>query len=156
MGYLLYREVLAFAPADWTPAEMVVALVIADDARDETRVSTLPRAELCRRARLRPDSVRHVLQRLARSGYEFRVGHGPGRDGREVRAARGHATDFRVPDFAMLPLIPPPAPVDNWRRDGPEPASAGRLYGGKAAPGGRKGGPRRPPLSLSTPDNPFP
>ena len=99
MGYKLCREIRDFAPPDLTSGELVVALMIADDANDRTRRSWIPLPILCARTRLKPSSVRAALSTLAARGYEFRVIHGYGKDGRPVFAAKGHATDFVVPDM---------------------------------------------------------
>jgi hypothetical protein len=108
VGFKLYREVLDFAPADVTSGELVVALIIADDANDATRVSWMSLPLLCARTRLKPSSVRAALAKLAARGYEFRVAHGFGKDGRPVFAAKGHAVDYVVPDMliAASPLAP--------------------------------------------------
>ena len=99
VGHALYREVVNFAPDDLSPGELVVAWVIADDARDSTRVSWISNAELCRRSRMKPSGVRAALGRLAARGYEFRAIHGYRKDGRPVFAAKGHAADYLVPDM---------------------------------------------------------
>jgi len=67
VGHDLYREVVNFAPDDLSPGELVVAWVIADDARDATRKSWISNAELCRRSRMKPSGVRAALGRLARA-----------------------------------------------------------------------------------------
>ena len=113
VGYKLYREVRDFAPARLTAGELVVALMIADDASDKTRQSWIPNAELCRRARMAPPTLRKHLAGLAARGLEFRVCHGYGSDGRPVFAARGHATDYVVPDFLKAAMDGAPKAVDN-------------------------------------------
>lgn len=113
MGYLLYREVRDFAPADLSQAELVVALMIADDANEHTRRSWIALELLCARARLKPTGVRGALQRLAARGLEFRVIHGYGKDGRPVFAAKGHAVDYLVPDMLKGDTLTSPYPVDN-------------------------------------------
>ena len=117
VGYKLYREIRDFAPSDLTSGELAVALMIADDANDRSRRSWLPLPLLCARARLKPSSVRAALSKLAARGYEFRVIHGYGKDGRPVFAAKGHATDYVIPDMlkGASPVAPiaPSEPVDN-------------------------------------------
>lgn len=113
MGFLLYREVRDFAPADLTQAELTVALMIADDANDHSRQSWIPLPLLCQRARLKPTGVRGALQRLAARRLEFRVVHGYGKDGRPVFAARGHAVDYLVPDMLKGDTLTSPKSVDN-------------------------------------------
>src|SRR5258708_20984620 len=158
VGYKLYREVRDFAPAAWTHSELVVALMIADDASDRTRESWLPHALLCQRARLTDRGLRAALQRMAESGYEFRVTHGYGKDGRPVFAARGHATDYAVPDMIKGGTVMPPKPVDNppERRHGDaanEERKAARERQ-KAARERQKGGTVVPPLSSDLLSNP--
>jgi hypothetical protein len=116
VGYKLYREIRDFAPPDWTPAERVVAWVIADDASDATRASWIPHELLRARTGLSATGLRGALQRLASRGYEFRVIHGYGSDGRPVFATRGHAVDYVIPDVAAIHIGDTrlsPMPVDN-------------------------------------------
>ena len=102
MGYQLYREVRDYAPQDWTSGEMVVALMIADDARDASRSSWIFPGELARRCRMTQRGVRKNLEKLASKGYDFRVGHGSGKDGREVYAARDKPIEYVVPDILAV------------------------------------------------------
>jgi hypothetical protein len=111
VGFRLYREIRDFAPDDWTPGELIVALMIADDARDDTRASWIPLPLLCQRTRLKPSTVRELLGRLGARGYEFRVIHGYGKDGRPVFATRSHAVDYVVPDMLKGDAIPSPLPL---------------------------------------------
>ena len=113
VGYKLCREIRDHAPPDLTSGELVVAWVIADDANDRTRRSWIPLPLLCARARLKPSSVRAALSKLAARGFEFRVCHGYGKDGRPMFAVRGHATDFVVPDMLKGASPVAPNPVDN-------------------------------------------
>jgi len=115
VGYKLYREVRDFAPADLTSGELVVAMMIADDARDSSRRSWISNAELCYQSRLTPSAVRAALAKLAARGYEFRIPRGIGKDGRPVFAAKGHAADYIVPDFLKGATTLAPLPVDNPR-----------------------------------------
>ncbi len=164
VGYLLYREVRDFAPDDWTHAELVVALMIADDANEDTRRSWIAQPLLCQRARLTVRGLRGALARLAATGFEFRVAHGYGRDGRPVFAARRHAVDYLVPDMLKGGTLTPPLPVDNPPIGGTTvpPSSRERRHHGalKAAWSGTKGGTVVPPLSSdllsisSTPNGP--
>lgn len=162
VGYRLYREVLDFAPADLSSGELIVALVIADDARDQNRVSWITLPLLCARTRLKPSSVRAALSKLASRGYEFRVPHGYGKDGRPVFAARGHAVDYVVPDMtiAATPLAPisQAQPVDNHSqsRQFPSAYAGPKALGieSKALENGSKGARELAPLPsdpLSTP-----
>jgi hypothetical protein len=113
MGYPLYREVRDFAPPDWSSSELVVAWVIADDANDGTRRSWIALPLLSARTRLAPSSVRAALARLGDRGYEFRVAHGWGSDGRPVFATKGHSVDYLVPDIIKGPCFLAPIAVDN-------------------------------------------
>jgi len=116
VGHDLYREVVNFAPDDLSPGELVVAWVIADDARDSTRVSWITNAELCRRSRMKPSGVRAALGRLAARGLEFRAIHGYGKDGRPVFAAKGHAADYVVPDMLKGAVSAAPLAADGARK----------------------------------------
>ena len=139
VGYKLYREVRDFAPNDWTHAELVVALMIADDANEDTRRSWIANPLLCQRARVTERGLRGALQRLGAAGYEFRVAHGYDKNGNPVYAARGHAVDYAVPDMIKGgTVVPPNDPKGGTRRS----------EGGTATPPiGAKGGTVVPPLS---------
>lgn len=157
VGYKLYREIRDFAPDDLTSGELAVALMIADDANDRTRRSWIPLPLLCQRARLKPSSVRAALAKLAARGYEFRVVHGYGKDGRPVFAAKGHATDYVVPDMLKGASAVAPKPVDNPPKGASAVAPNGRYPQEKGAsavaegasavaPIGEKGASRLAPL----------
>src|SRR6476469_8722103 len=115
--------------------------MIADDANDDTRQSWLPL--LGARTRLKASTVREKLAMLARRGFEFRVSHGTGKDGREVFAAKGHAMDYLVPD--MLKGAGTPAAIGN----GAAPKGAGISAKGAGTPAaiGPKGAGTPAPLS---------
>ena len=113
LGYRLYREVLGFAPADLTSGELVVALVIADDAGDDTRRSWIESAELHYRSRMKPSTVRANLAKLAARGLEFRVAHGNDKNGNPVYAVKGKTPDYLVPDFFLGASPLAPKAVDN-------------------------------------------
>jgi hypothetical protein len=164
VGYKLYREIIENAPYDWTTGERLVALAIADDARDTTRRSWIPLYELCARTGYTPRGVRNVLSRLGRRGFEFRVSHGLGKDGRDVYAARSHAVDYLVPAMpkggTRMPPLAIPIPVDNPPKGGttrtPTPDKGGTEAPPWAAKGGTlgsKGGTLVPPLP-SIPSHP--
>lgn len=150
MGYKLYREIRDFAPDDLTSGELAVALMIADDANDRTRRSWIPLPLLCQRARLKPSSVRAALAKLAARGYEFRVIHGYGTDGRPVFAAKGHATDYVVPDMLKgatgLAPIEPFEPVDNPGKGASAVAPNGRYPQPKGASAVAEGATRVAPI----------
>ena len=133
VGYRLYRDIRDFAPQDWTSGELVVAWVIADDASDASRHSLIPGPELCRRAHMSAEGVRKALAKLAARGYEFRVSHGTGKDGREVYAARNHPPEYVVPDVFQILVqaaVMAAEPVDNFTEGGTTvPPSAGLSTG---------------------------
>lgn len=112
MGYKLYREVLEHAPPDITSGELLVWLVIADDAKDATRCGWIDQDELMRRARMSARGIRAALGKLAGRGFELRVARGVDRDGRPVFAHRGSQTTYRLPRLAV------DEPVDNSEKDG--------------------------------------
>lgn len=158
VGYKLYREFLDFGPRKLPKAALAVALVIADDARDETRRSGIALELLCWRARLSERGVRDALQALAGTGYEFRIPVTYDKHGQPVFATKGHAVDYLVPDVFTGGTSLPPSPGDNHaiggtclppmasqRRQGPVP---------KAAGSGPKGGRDVPPLSSGSPHYP--
>jgi hypothetical protein len=103
VGYKLYRQIRDFAPQDWTSGELVIAIMIADSANEETRRSYIDNADLCRRARMTDRGVRKALERLLERGFDFRVSRGKGKDGKEMYALSGKRTEYQVPDiFARL------------------------------------------------------
>lgn len=140
MGYKLYREIRDRAPADWTSGERLVALMIADDANDESRLSWIKVPALTARTGLSERGIRMALQKLGQRGYEFRIPYKEGSDGRMVFAARGHSLDYYVPEL--------PGRRNHSAAFDPEggttlPPSDER----KAAVFGKKGGTTVPPLS---------
>lgn len=119
MGYDLYRMLRAGMPAEWTQGERLVALIIADNVSDRTRCGYIPNEQLCEETGYTPKSLSDVLLRLSRHGYEMRIPHGTGKDGRPVFASRGHGTDYCVPILPprekprFSPDLTAPGPVEN-------------------------------------------
>jgi hypothetical protein len=99
VGYKLYREVRDFAPAKWTASMRLVALMIADAAKEESRIAIIARPLLRARTGLRENGLRDALYHLAKDGYEFRIPRGKDKRGQPVYAARGYETDYQVPDM---------------------------------------------------------
>jgi predicted transcriptional regulator len=98
MGIGLIKEVLTCAPDDLGPAERMVMMAIAEDARDATRESwSMTPAELGKRAGLKPSALQKAFQRLAKYGLEVRVAIKVGKDGRPVYAYEGKKTTYRIP-----------------------------------------------------------
>ena len=67
MGYELYREVKVYAPSTLTPREKLAAMVLADDANDQTRLtwSAITDPEIMRQAMVPDDrSMRRVIAKL--------------------------------------------------------------------------------------------
>jgi hypothetical protein len=110
MSLDLSREVWDHAPEELTPAELVVLLAIAEGAQAHDRTDKIGRfwpartwgGDFQARARMTPDGLRRVLQRLAKRGLECRVpvkyrespaGPVP------VYAYKGTATTYRLPDL---------------------------------------------------------
>ena len=120
MGHDLYRMIRDGAPPDWTPDMRVLALMIADDARDRGQGpagdgglswSAIPISGgydhagkwhdgLTERTGLRKHAISRALTDLARAGYEMREALGRGKDGRVVFTAPGRGMRFRVPLIA--------------------------------------------------------
>jgi hypothetical protein len=104
VGYRLYREVRDNAPVEWTANERLVAWALADDANDETRRSWIKIPELMKRTGFRSErGLRMVLQKLADSGYEFRMVLTKDKQGRPVFAVKGRSLDFLVPRMGFTP-----------------------------------------------------
>lgn len=128
MGHELYRMIMDGAPAEWTDAMRVVALAIADDARDPSQGmpegggwpwSRLPlhgyhdrdgrwHDGLAEKTGKTERSISRALTDLARGGYEMREEIGKLPDGRPLFTAPGRAMRFRVP---ILPPRRSPATV---------------------------------------------
>lgn len=69
MGYKLYREVKVWAPVSLTRGEKLAALVIADDANDDSRVtwSSVSDPEIMRQAMVPDDrAMRRIITKLKR------------------------------------------------------------------------------------------
>lgn len=124
MGHDLYRMLRMGMPADWTPGERLVALIIADSCYDRTQTGRISLDQLCHETGYTANSVSSILLKLSRRGYEMRVEKGTGKDGRPVFATRGHATDFQVP------ILPPrPKALSGPGLSGMEgPAVAGAFF----------------------------
>ena len=70
MSGRLVGEILDHAPADLTPAELLVLLALAADARDTDRIARFKSSvdALTYRTRLAPGSVRNTLSKLVARG----------------------------------------------------------------------------------------
>lgn len=102
MGIRLVVEVLDHAPADLTPAERLVLVVIAEQANDDTRLGYAKKLSvelISKRTGIKPKSLSELFRRLARRQppLEVRVAVGIGKDGRPVFAHEGTRTTFCVP-----------------------------------------------------------
>jgi hypothetical protein len=95
----LVAEALDHAPAELTPSERLVLLVLAEDANNKTRTCSPGMDVLTRRTGLTEDGVRKVLQQLAARGHELRVPVGIDTHGRPIYAKRGHRTTYRIPEL---------------------------------------------------------
>jgi hypothetical protein len=129
MGYELYRMIRDGAPASWTPAMLLLALTIADDARDPSQgmpddggwpQSRVPlhgywrdgnwNDGLTERTGMGERTISRALADLSVAGYEMREAVGRGSDGQIVFAARSHGRQFRVP--LLRPRPAPERPPD--------------------------------------------
>jgi hypothetical protein len=110
MAYELVAEVLDHAPSEFTPAERMVMVAIAEYVRTEdykqhgTRSISRPAADIARRAGLKPEGLKEALQRLAKRKFDVRVPLRTGRDGRPVYAVPGTSPRYEIP--------PLPVPAD--------------------------------------------
>jgi len=108
MGYELRRQLREALGPDITGLQRAVALEIADDANEKTRVSLAPLSDLTRWTGAKDASVlRNALKRLAVNGWEFRMPIGKGKDGRLLYAVPGRRMTFRVPDFEGVATATP-------------------------------------------------
>lgn len=108
MGYELRRQLREALGPDITGLQRAVALEIADDANERTRVSIAPLDDLARWTGAKDTGVvRNALKRLAAAGWEFRIPIGKGKDGRILYAVPGTRMTFRVPDFKGVAVATP-------------------------------------------------
>lgn len=156
MGYELYRHVLDHAPAELDPTARAVLAVIADDAHERTRISRIPMDLLMHRSGVTTrDALKKAFQRLARAGYEIRIPVGTDTLGRPIYAARGRATQYRIPVFPERDVPHRPrmggtgSPLTDRMGGTDSPLTDG--MGGTGSPIGGTGSPYRginsPPLS---------
>lgn len=70
MSGRIVGEILDHAPDDLTPAEMLVLIALADDARDRDRTARFHSsvASIAHRTRIKPGTVRNALSRLTARG----------------------------------------------------------------------------------------
>lgn len=103
MGYKLRRDLREALGPDITGLQRAVALEIADDAKEETRISWVTLDDLARWTGAKDTAVvRNALKRLAAAGWEFRIPIGIAKkDGRVMYAKPGIRMTFRVPDFKV-------------------------------------------------------
>lgn len=109
MGYKLRRELREALGSEITGLQRLVALEIADDANDITRMSRATLDDLVRWTGAKDGKVvRTILKRLAEAGWEFRVPIDKGKDGRTLYAIPGRALTFRVPEWpeGVTPVTP--------------------------------------------------
>ena len=108
MGYELRRKLRTVLGPDITGLQRAVALEIADDANDGTRLSWASLEDIALWTGAKDvNVVRNALKRLAACGWEFRVPIGKGKDGRLLYAVPGKRMTFRVPDFEGVATAPP-------------------------------------------------
>ncbi len=100
MGHTLIREMRDYAPNGLGMAGYVLLSMVADDADDDTRLSSVTCGQLVTEMRAADwDTVQKVLIRLSRADVELRVPIGVGRDSRFLYAMAGRPLTFYVPQF---------------------------------------------------------
>lgn len=99
MGTRLIEEVLDHSPADLTPAERMILIVLARHANDQTRECWPSIDTIARQTGIQAGSVSKALQRLGKRGLEVRIPVGFDKRGCPVFAHKGHKTTYRVPVF---------------------------------------------------------
>lgn len=83
MSGRIVGEVFDNAPEDLRPAELLVLLAIAEDARDRDRLARYSDLEsLTRRTRLKPGTIRNALSELAHRALIVPIHDGVHRGGR--------------------------------------------------------------------------
>ncbi|WP_141576170.1 hypothetical protein [Actinomadura sp. WMMA1423] len=101
------------AGAELSDKEFAVLLTIADRVLDE-RARDMRRFKnddcdlydrLCQVAKVSPQGLKKILQRLAERGLDVRVVWKRDKNGDPVYAAKGHAMDFRLPELPAFARI---------------------------------------------------
>jgi hypothetical protein len=150
VGVKLYVEALDHAPPECRGSELVVLLVLCEDANDRTRQTWMGAEKLARRSRCTASTARGHLAKLEERKIIRRHESGAVADGaRPVVAHRGHRTVIEVlpmaPGSRRLPTEKG-ARIPEERRQDPS----------AKAPGSRRPSPHAPavPLILSAADVP--
>lgn len=137
MGYKLYREVMDYAPGTLTHREKLLALAMADDANEHTRVTwnTPYDPKIMRRAMLTSkEQVKKVLRKL--------------KSARVVKSL-GHAHNGNEAKFQILHLAPVEA-VDEQPTGLGEGPNRSPFYEGQDGKGGKISPPSGPNRPLSS------
>ncbi len=148
MGFKLRRDLREALGPDITGLQRAVALEIADDAKEETRISWVTLDDLARWTGAKDTAVvRNALKRLAAAGWEFRIPIGVAKkDGRVMYAKPGIRMTFRVPDFPGVAPATPKEGVTATPREGapatPEGVATAPSEGAPATP--------QPPQGVAT------
>lgn len=108
VGYKLRRWVRDNLPPECTAGECTVAVEIADNANDDTRLALAVKVEeLAYWARFKSvKSVGQALKGLADKGWELRVEVCKDKKGRPVYAYEGRKTIYRIPTAGEVGLEP--------------------------------------------------
>lgn len=86
MSGRIVGEVMDYAPEDLTDSQFLTLLALAESARDNTRITHTNTAQIARRARRSPGTVRNAIVELTRRALIAPQG----------KARRGHAQDYRI------------------------------------------------------------
>jgi DNA-binding MarR family transcriptional regulator len=96
VGVNLIVEVLDHAPDGLTAGERLLLVVLAEQARDTTRIALPGEDVMAHRTGMTDRTVRRALARLCDAGVIERVALGTDRAGRPVFARRGRRAEFRI------------------------------------------------------------
>ncbi|MCL6734421.1 hypothetical protein [Streptomyces neyagawaensis] len=122
MGSRLYVEVLDFAPTTLTHREKLALAVLADDARDTTRVtwSSVESEKILRRAQVSRPQIYEVIKALVKKGVLEKVAAGQKNGTAKYRILPLQCPV--IPDADPHPQGPDSADTDNSQRPGnPDP-----------------------------------
>jgi len=153
MGVKLIVEVLNHAPADATPGEMLLLMVLAESARDGTRIAYPSMTDLALRTRLTVAGVRKAVRLLAARGLDPRVVAGTTRAGRDVYAFRGHQVTYRVPFLAPATVRAELDGPSELSTDEPRGAPLGAESYPQVSPDASTGEPRGSPFPSPSPQD---
>ncbi|MCW2897886.1 MAG: hypothetical protein JWO67_151 [Streptosporangiaceae bacterium] len=137
MGYVLRRWLADALPDDLSSGERLVALEIADQANDNSRLAygrDLLEIVAKRTGFANPKQVGKVLTKLGARGLELRVAVGKDKNGRPVFAYEGHQVTYRIPQPGECDLPEVPQAGEHSAQEVPQAGPSGPPAGAERSP----------------------